>query len=54
MPAEDPSAKPPAKPAHKQAQLDRRAAALRANLLKRKEQARKREEEGAKPLRDDR
>ncbi|MDR3534724.1 MAG: hypothetical protein P4L90_29685 [Rhodopila sp.] len=39
----------PAKPQPKQARADREAAALRANLLKRKDQARRREEAKAKP-----
>jgi hypothetical protein len=34
--------------------VDRQAAALRANLLKRKQQARERAEERAKPAADDR
>jgi hypothetical protein len=41
----DKAAKPPVKPDR----AAREAAALRANLLKRKDQARRREEEAAKP-----
>jgi hypothetical protein len=44
-PPEDKPGKPPAKPER----AAREAAALRANLLKRKDQARQREEAKAKP-----
>ena len=54
MPPEDSASKPPAKPTRKQAAVDRQAAALRANLLKRKQQARERAEERAKPAAGDR
>jgi hypothetical protein len=45
QPPDDKPAKPPAKPDR----LAREAAALRANLLKRKDQTRKREAAKAKP-----
>lgn len=49
MPPQDKAPKPPAAPVRSPEALAREAAALRANLLRRKEQTRKREEAGEKP-----
>ncbi|HBK04547.1 MAG TPA: hypothetical protein DDZ81_01650 [Acetobacteraceae bacterium] len=49
MPPQDDAPKPPAKPVRSPDALAREAAALRANLLKRKDQMRKREETKEKP-----
>ena len=49
MPPQDKAPKPPAAPVRSPDALVREAAALRANLLRRKEQTRKREEAREKP-----
>ena len=49
MPPKDKAPKPPAAPVRSPDALAREAAALRANLLRRKDQARKREEFKGKP-----
>ena len=49
QPPADKSANPPAKPPVKPERTQREAAALRANLLKRKDQARARDEAKPKP-----
>jgi hypothetical protein len=46
----DPSTDKPPKPTAKAARTAREASALRANLLKRKDQARRREEAKDKPI----